>query len=161
MIIAALVGMFLFLCLTAYLFNEIMEENEGERRRDMGGKCIAKYVIVLILLTEPCRVSAMMPDPFLQRGEKCEMQFREKLGCAGGKNAKEGCDGFEFTPDKYIWPPKSETLCRQGTGNDYVVTGEIYCLRQPYGTEVKECQGDPTPLITTVYSRCCRVMGII
>ena len=55
--------------LIAYLYEGLMEENGGERRRQLGGKCLVKYVIVLILLTEPWRVSTTALDPIIRDKE--------------------------------------------------------------------------------------------
>nr|WQF62310.1 MAG: hypothetical protein [Feral pigeon parvovirus A] len=90
--------------------------------------------------------------------EACVMQWKEKLGCAEGTDLRERCDKFEYREEKYIWPPNSTKYCNHK--KDWVVIGERYCLRTPYGTELKECLG-PNPRIVDVFSECCPVTGLL
>nr|WQF62301.1 MAG: hypothetical protein [Feral pigeon parvovirus A] len=139
-----------------WLGQALEQEDNEPLARNMGGKCIAKYMIVLLLLTDPvpsCYGSMM--DPIDRNEQRCRMIWQEKMGCAGGKNVEEKCDKYEFKTEQYIWPPNSTKLC--DNTRDWVVLGEIYCLRNPYGNEMKECLGDPKPLIATRYTHCCPV----
>ena len=143
-----LLGLAVVFSLIAYLYEGLMEENGGERRRQLGGKCLVKYVIVLILLIEPSRGS--MPDPIIRDKDKCVMQWEKVLGCMGGKNPKEECTISEFSQDKYIWPPNSTKHCNDK--KDWVVIGKYYCMRKPYGNELKKCLGANT-LMADAYLR--------
>lgn len=155
-----LLGLAILFSLIAYLYEGLMEENGGERRRQLGGKCLVKYVIVLILLIEPYKSSAMSIEVahINKTKEACIMQWESTLGCVGGKNVEEKCTKFEFNQDKYIWPPKSTKHCN--SKRDWVVIGEYYCVRKPYGTELNKCLG-PKTLMADTYLECCPVTGLL
>lgn len=145
--------------LIAYLYEGLMEENGGERRRQLGGKCLVKYVIVLILLIEPSKGS-MAPTAFINKTkEACVMKWHRELGCAGGENLEDKCDTTKYSQARYIWPPNSTKLCNDHR-KEWVIIGETVCLRMPYGHEMKKCKG-PKTLIGEEYYVCCPVTGLM
>ncbi|AGW95847.1 hypothetical protein [pigeon parvovirus 1] len=151
-----LLGLTVVFSLIAYLYEGLMEENGGERRRQLGGKCLVKYVIVLILLIEPSRGYIM--DPIIRDKEKCIMQWKETLGCAGGNHLEERCDKFAYKTEDYIWPPNSTKYCNHK--RDWVVLGEAYCVRSLYGNEIGQCLGEK-PRKVDLYLECCPVTGLL